>query len=154
MALDCQHGFRQQSRPLASAWPLLVIRTWDLNTDPSCSRAVVPDMAMVATPALISHDLRCHCSPLASACSSHCHVSSSASLHSHEPLCLLLFLSTRHSLIIMAPCLCCLVVAVVLWLLSLPQRTGRPTVHILKAGDELANVHAHCSWPCYTCFYV
>lgn len=72
----------------------------------------------------------------------------------HELLCLLLFLSTRHLLIIVAPCLCCLVMAVVLWPLSLPQRTGRPTVHILKAWDELANVHAHCSWPCYTCFYV
>ena len=69
MALDYQRGFRLQSRPLAAAWPLLVTRTRDLNMAPRCSRAMVPDMAVVATQVQIFHDLRCHCSPLASACS-------------------------------------------------------------------------------------
>lgn len=47
-ALQVRRGFREQYRPWTSAW--LLVKTWAtytyVDTDPSCSKATDPDMAL------------------------------------------------------------------------------------------------------------
>lgn len=46
IALGHHHGPRQHPSPGISAWPLLVTRAPDINTDPCCFRTTNPDMAL------------------------------------------------------------------------------------------------------------
>lgn len=62
-----QHGFRWQSRPRASSWPLVVTGATNINTDHGCSSVMDPAMAAWAQ---TTYGLRWLCRPLTSACSS------------------------------------------------------------------------------------
>ncbi|KAL6038663.1 hypothetical protein STEG23_001648 [Scotinomys teguina] len=46
MALRYQHGLMYRPRPRISAQPLMITGEMDINTDPSCSMATDPDMAL------------------------------------------------------------------------------------------------------------
>lgn len=46
MVLGHQHDLRRQARPWASLWPLVIIRTKDINSDPGYSRTMNSDIAL------------------------------------------------------------------------------------------------------------
>lgn len=58
MALKHQHGLKCQPRLQTSAWPSVATGATDINTEPGCCRAMVPDIALGSSPALdITTDL-------------------------------------------------------------------------------------------------
>ena len=72
LVLRHPQGLWWQSRPWTCPWPLVVIWATDIDTDPSCSRTMEPDMVlgdssgqdltMASSHLLVSHNCRVPCS--------------------------------------------------------------------------------------------
>ena len=53
MALRYPHGLQRDSTSQTSAWPLVVIRDTDIDTDPSC-KVTNPNMAFGSGPGVLA----------------------------------------------------------------------------------------------------